>query len=492
VRRHAVALALVASLALPGAALAQPPAAAPPQNPATAPGTVMKGKAPVSKEILKVTLPKPHEADLSNGVHLMVLEDHRAPIVNFQLLIEGAGGYYDPQDIPGLAGFTATLMREGTESRTSEQISEQLDRLAASVTVTAGIASPFATVSGSGLSDTVDTVLAILADVLTRPAFSQAEIDRFKVRTKATLMNQRSQPSFLAQERFQRVVYGDHPASRVSATPEALDGLTRERLIEFHKTHYVPDRAVIAIAGDITLPVAKQKVEAALAGWKKSGGEMPATVDPTALARPSVSLVARPGSVQTSLVVGTQSIERTNPDYEALTVANRVLGGPNARLFEHLREQKGYTYGAGSNFSAGRFRGSWSASTDVRTEVTDPALTDLLDEIRQMRETPVPAQELSNIKRAIVASFARSLENPNAILNNYIESYLYKLPADYWDKYPDRIDAISAADVQRVAQKYWGADRLQVVAVGDAAKIEPALKKLGAYETFDADGKPVK
>jgi zinc protease len=328
--------------------------------------------------------------------------------------------------------------------------------------------------------------------VLTRPAFSQVEIDRFKVRTKATLMNQRSQPGFLAQERFQRVVYGDHPASRVSATPEALDVLTRERLIEFHKTHYVPDRAVIAIAGDITLPVAKQKLEAALAGWKKSGGDMAAAVDPTALAGPSVSLVARPGSVQTSLVVGTQSIERTSPDYEALTVANRVLGGPNARLFDHLREQKGYTYGAGSNFSAGRFRGAWSAATDVRTEVTDPALTDLLDEIRQMRETPVPAQELSNIKRSIVASFARSLENPNAILNNYIESYLYKLPADYWDKYPDRIDAITAADVQRVAQKYWGADRLQVVAVGDAAKIEPALKKLGAYETFDADGKPVK
>jgi zinc protease len=491
VKRHGVPLAL-ALLVLPAAALAQPPAAAPSQNPATAPGTVMKGRAPVSKEILKVTLPKPQEADLSNGVHLMVLEDHRAPIVTFQLLIEGAGGYYDPKDIPGLAGFTATLMREGTESRTSEQISEQLDRLAASVTVTAAIASPFAVVSGSGLSDTVDTVLGILEDVLTHPAFSQAEIDRYKLRTKATLMNQRSQPAFLAQERFQRVVYGEHPASRVSATPESLEALTRERLVEFHRTHYVPDRAVIAIAGDMTLAVAKQKVEAALGGWKKSGGDMPATQDPTALKGPSVSLVARPGSVQTSLIVGTQSIERTNPDYEALTVANRVLGGPNARLFDHLREQKGYTYGAGSTFSAGRFRGAWSASTDVRTEVTDPALTDLLDEIRQMRETPVPPQELSNIKRSIVASFARSLENPNAILNNYIESYLYKLPADYWDKYPDRINAVSAADVQRVAQKYWGADRLQVVAVGDAAKIEPALKKLGAYETFDADGKPVK
>jgi zinc protease len=491
VRRYAARFVIALLLPITGAAQQAPPVA-PPQNPSTAPGTVMKGRAPVSKDILKVKLPKPQETELSNGVHLMVLEDHRAPIVNFQLLIEGAGGYYDPKDVPGLAGFTATLMREGTVSRTSEQISEQLDRLAATVTVSAGIASPFAVVSGSGLSDSIDTVFAIMEDVLTHPAFPQAEIDRYKARTRATLMNQRSQPSFLALERFQRVVYGDHPASRYSATPEALAALTRDRLVEFHETHFVPDRAVMAIAGDITLPVAKQKVEAALADWKKSGNTMPSTQDPTALSGPSVSLIARPGSVQTSLVVGTQAIQRINPDYEALTVGNRVLGGPNARLFRHLREQKGYTYGAGSGFSAGRFRGSWSASTDVRTEVTDPALTDLLDEIRQMRETPVPAEELSNIKRSIVASFARSLEDPSAILNNYIESYLYKLPADYWDKYPDRIDAITAADVQRVAQKYWGADRLQIVAVGDAAKVEPALKKLGAVQTFDADGKPVK
>ncbi len=173
-------------------------------------------------------------------------------------------------------------------------------------------------------------------------------------------------------------------------------------------------------------------------------------------------------------------------------MANRVLGGPNARLFNHLREQKGYTYGAGSAFSSGRYRGSWSASTDVRTEVTDPALTDLLDEIRQMRDVPVPAEELANTKRAIVAGFARSLESPSAILNNYIDSYVYKLPADYWDKYPDRIDAVTAADVQRVAKKYWGADRLQIVAVGDATKVAPTLSKLGTVQTFDADGKAIK
>lgn len=490
--RHAFAVAAATlALVLNGSAQQAPPAA-PPQNPSTAPGTVMKGKAPVNKETLKVTLPKPQQTDLSNGLHLMVLEDHRAPMVTFQLLIEGAGGYYDPPEEPGLAGFTAALMREGTEGRTSEQISEQLDRLAAEVTIGAGISSPFANLSGSGLSDSVDTVLAIMADVLMHPSFAQAEIDRYKARTRADLTAQRSRPAFLAQERFQRVVFGDHPGVRVAATPASIDALTRERLVDFHKAHYLPDRAVMAISGDITLPVAKQKLEAALGGWAKSGRAIAPTKDPAALTGGSISLVARPGSVQTSLVVGTQAIERTSPDYEALTVANRIIGGPSARLFEHLREQKGYTYGAGSNFNAGRYRGFWSASTDVRTEVTDPALTDLLDEIRQMRETPVPAEELGNMKRAIVASFARSLENPAAILNNYIESYIYKLPPDYWDQYPERIAAVTAADVQRVAQKYWSADRLQIVAVGDAARIEPALKKLGPVQAFDAEGQPLR
>jgi zinc protease len=473
--------------AVPSRADGQPPQ----QNPSTAPGTIFKNKAPVSKEILRVTLPKPKEADLPDGLHLLVLEDHRAPLVYFQLIIDGAGGYYDPTGQPGLAGSTAALMREGTTSKTSEQLSQDLDRLAASVTVGASITSPFASVVGSGLSDNVDTVLAILSDVLLHPSFPEAEIARYKTRTRAHLKAQRSQPGFLAQERLSRAVFGDHPASRISATPASIDALTRDALVAFHDAHYVPDHAVMAISGDITLEQAKAKVSAALGAWKKSEQAAPRTVDPAALAGPSVSLIARPSSVQTTIVVGTQAIERTDPDYDALTVANRVLGGPSQRLFEHLREQKGYTYGAGSGFNATRYRGQWIASTDVRTEVTDPALTDLLADIALMRDTPVPADELANNKRAIVASFARSLENPTAVLNNYIDSYIYKLPANYWDTYPDRIDKVAAADVQRVAQKYWAADRLQIVAVGDATKVKPILQKLGTVQEFDADGRPI-
>jgi zinc protease len=195
--------------------------------------------------------------------------------------------------------------------------------------------------------------------------------------------------------------------------------------------------------------------------------------------------------VQTTLYLGLQSMKRTDPDYVPLTVANRVLGGTMGRLFRHLREEKGYTYGIGSGFSATQFRGAWFASTSVRTEVTDPALTDLLAEIAELRDKPVPASELQDSKRAIVANFALSLENPQQVLGYYIDSWLYQLPSDYWDTYPTKVMAITAEQAQGVARKYLEPSRLQIVAVGDATKIAEIMKKKGSLEIYDAEGKKI-
>jgi predicted Zn-dependent peptidase len=178
-------------------------------------------------------------------------------------------------------------------------------------------------------------------------------------------------------------------------------------------------------------------------------------------------------------------------DYTALTVANRVLGGVMGRLFRHLREEKGYTYGIGSGFSATLHTGAWFASTNVRTEVTEAALTDLLAEIAEMRDKPVPAKELEDMKRAIVASFALSLENPQQVLGYYLDNWLYGLPADYWDTYPARVAAVTAEQAQAAARKYLEPGRLQIVAVGDATKITDILRKKGTLEIFDAEGNKV-
>ena len=182
---------------------------------------------------------------------------------------------------------------------------------------------------------------------------------------------------------------------------------------------------------------------------------------------------------------------RMDPDYEELTVANRVLGGTMGRLFRHLREEKGYTYGIGSSFTALQYRGDWSASTSVRTAVTEAALTDLMAEIAEMRDKPVPASEFEDAKRALQASFALSLESPAQILSYYVQSWTYGLPDDYWDTYPARIAAVTAAQAQAATRKYWDPARLHIVAVGDAPAVSAALAKMGTLEVFDADGKPL-
>jgi predicted Zn-dependent peptidase len=485
--KRLLAVTFIAPLAL--AALS---AQAPPPSPQSMKGVVIKGKAPVSNEILKVKLPRPQEADLSNGAHLLVLEDHRLPQVSMRIEIPGAGGYFDPAGMPGVAQLTATLMREGTKTRTSQQVSTELERLAANVSVSADMSSDTATLSGSALTENFDKVLDLTADILLNPTFPEEELARYKTRTKAQLAQQRANPGFLAQELFSRVVFGSHPASRVAFRAAELDQVTRDALAAFHVAHYAPDFAVIGIAGDITLAEAKAKLEAKLAAWKKKGLSRPATADPEPIGPAKVYLVDRANSVQTYLAVGTQSIDRASPDYDVLSLTNNVIGGgPTGRLFINLREDKGFTYGAYSMVSARRYRGFWQASTSVRTEVTEPALAEIVKEIGRMRDEPTPAKEFQDKKRSMVAGFALSLESPTGILSNYMTSWLYKLPADYWDKYPERVMAITEPQVQAAAKKYFDPARIQIVAVGEGKAIGDILKKFGKVEVYDTEGKLV-
>lgn len=487
-RTKAIVVAAGVTLAAASAAGQMPGA----QGPPPAAGLVVKGKAPVSNDVLRVKLPKPQEATLANGAKLMVLEDRRLPRVSFQILIPGAGGYYDPASMIGLSQFTAQMMREGTTAKSSVQISQELETMSAALNVGSSVSGTAATVSGSALSENFTRLFELAADVLQNPSFPADEWTRLKTRTRAGLVQQRTIPAFLSAERFSKVVFGDHPAGRVSATPETLDAITRDAMVEAHKSRFVPDHALIAFAGDISLADARALVDSKLAGWKKAGTARPAVTNPAPAGAAKVYLVGRPGSVQTSLAVGAQSMVRTDQDYVPLTVANRILGGTMGRLFRHLREEKGYTYGVGSGFSATQHVGQWSANTSVRTEVTEPALTDLLADIDAMRTTPVPQNELNDAKRAIVAGFALSLENPDQLLGYYVQNWTYDLPADYWDTYPAKISAVTAAQVQAAAAKYWDPKRLQIVAVGDAGKITGILEKKGTLEVYDADGKPVK
>jgi zinc protease len=459
------------------------------ESESTTKGLVRKGKVPVSSEILKIKLPKPSETTLGNGLRLILLEDHRLPQISFSLQIPGAGSYMDPEDQPGLASFTAALMREGTATRSATQIAQQLELMAANLNISAGNSNE-AVVSGSCLSDQAAKLMDLASDILLHPSFPDEEVARFTNRARSTLIQQRANPGFLAAEMFSRAVYGNHPAARLAPTPAALDRLKRDDLVAFHRTHYVPDRAVLAIAGDASPLQARLVVESKLGSWAKSPTPvaLPAN-EPAPVETPRMMFVARPASVQTNLIVGTQAIERTSPDYDVLSVMNKIVGGgPMGRLFLHLREEKGYTYGASSAIDAREHRGDWAASTNVRTEVTEPALRDLLEEVRQIREIPVSDQELADAKRSMVASFALSLESPAQLLSLYLTQWRYKLPADYWDRYAERIMAVTKEQIQTAARRYLNQDRLQLVVVGDPARALDPLKKLGPVETYDANG----
>jgi zinc protease len=447
-------------------------------------------RAPVSKDILKVKLPRPFETVLPNGINLMILEDHRFPLVTVQFDIDGAGPMYEPAGAPGLAGATARLLAEGTKTRTSKQIAEQVDSLGASLSASAGFGSGSAVVAASGLSDTFEQWFALAADVLLHPSFPADELAQYQARAKSALLQQRSQPNFLANQTMSRALYGTYPAAVVSATPESLDSLTPAMLADWHEQHYAPQNTILAISGDVHAETLVPKLRQWLAEWQRTKMNVKFPPGPPPASKEKIFLVDRPGSVQTTLLMGNLAIDRTNPDYPALVVLNDVLGGGSAsRLFLNLREEKGYTYGVYSNVIARKYAGPWTAGGDLRTEVTDGAMTEFLRELNRIRDEKVPDEELDAARRSVVARFALSLESPQQLIGYAITRKAYNFPADYWDKYPAQIAAIKADDVQRVARKYINPATMQVVAVGDASKIKPVLEKYGPVEIVDASGK---
>lgn len=445
--------------------------------------TERKNLAPISKEVLKVRLPKPVEAKLDNGVTVLILEDHRLPAVSAQLMIRGAGGLMDPADAPGLASSTAAMLKEGTTTRSSKQIAEESDALGATIGAGSGFGSTEATISASGLSENFDQWFALMTDILLNANFPDGELQKYKQRQLVNLRQQRTSPAFLANESFRKAVYGSFPAAIVSPTPQFVAALTSEKLAKWRQERYVPQNAILAISGDVSAKQLIPKLNVAWAAWKRTDFAVSIPPSPTPVAEKRIFLIDRPGSVQTDILIGNIAIDRRSPDYLPMRLMNYILGGgASGRLFANLREEKGYTYDAHSLVTAAEYAGPWEATSQVRTPVTEGALNEFLKEFRRLRDEPVSSAELDDAKRAIVASFALSLEQPAQILGYATTRKLYGFPDDYWDTYPAKLNAVTAADIMRVAKKYIDLDTLQIVAVGDAAQIRPVLEKFGHIE----------
>jgi len=454
-------------------------------------GMTRMNRAPVSNEVLKVKLPRPVERQLPNGMKLLILESHRAPTVSLTISIPSSP-LHDPEGMPGVAEATAALMPMGTTTRTARQISETLADIGATVSFSAGTGGGGGrggrggggegggSISVSALSENFDEALAVMSDILLHPSFPADEFEKWKTRQRSAIEQARTSPTGLGNEMMMKVLYPGDARQFTRLTTESLNKLTRDNLIEHYKKFYVPSGEWAGIVGDITPQKAMASLEKALGGWK--GGPIAKVTVPiqTPIAEKKVYLVNRPGSVQTDIVLTNRAVDRTSPDYIDCLVMNQVLGsGPAARLFRIIREEKGYTYGVSSSFTASRTMQHFSSSMLVRTEVTEPALADLLKEFKEIRDVAVPKEELEGAKRTLVASFALGLENPATVLQRWMQQREFGLPADYWDTYTEKIAAVTAEDVARVAKKYVPYDNVQIIAVGDGAKIRELLKKFG-------------
>src|SRR5215207_3500574 len=442
---------------------------------------------PAPLPVRPLNLPQPAETQLANGLRVVVVEQRRLPLVSFRLAFR-SGDSSDPSDLPGLTDVMTDMLVEGTESRTSRQIAEEVARYGA--TLTAGASSDYLTVAASSLAAYSDEILELLADVTLRPIFPEGELALAKANAQQNLIAQRAQPSFLASEAVARVLFGEHPYSVVSPTPESLEALTRERLLGQHRAKFVPNNAVLLVAGDVRRDSMRARVEEMFGSWQPGEVEEPRFPAPPELKGRTVYVVNRPGSAQTNIVVANRGLRRTDPDYFPVLVMHTILGGTaSARLFMNLREDKGYTYGAYSQLDARRYAGSFRATAEVRTPVTGASLKEIFYELGRIREEDVSEKELTDAKSYLTGIFPIRLETQEGLVEQLLQIRMHDLPPDYLETYRDRIMSVTLEDVRRVANLYvTPGGGAAVVLVGDAAEVrEQAAPYADRVEDFDAN-----
>jgi zinc protease len=431
-----------------------------------------------------LNLPAPFETGLANGLRVVIVEQARLPLVSFRLAVR-KGDAFDPPELPGLADMLADMLVEGTETRTSRQVAEQVARYGA--TLSAGASSDYTTVAASSLSAFTDEVIGLFAEVALHPSFPEDELALAKANAQQNLIAQRAQPSFLASEAVARVLFGEHPYSVVSPTPESLEAITRERLLAEHRARFVPNDAVLLVAGDVSRDSVLSRIEELFGGWQPGEVGEPRFPAPPVLEGRTAYVVNRPGSAQTNIVVANRALKRTDPDYFPVLVMHTILGGTaSARLFMNLREEKGYTYGAYTQLDARRHAGSFRATAEVRTPVTGASLKEIFYELNRIRSEDVTEKELTDAQSYLAGIFPIRLETQEGLVEQLLQMRMHDLAPDYLETYREKILRVTRADVRRVANAYVTPDSAAVVLVGDAKEVrEQAAPYAERIEDFD-------
>ncbi len=444
--------------------------------------------APAAAPVKPATLPPFQEAVLANGVRVVLVENHRNPVIAFRLAIP-AGDLYDPKDKAGTASLVSTLLTKGAGTRTAEQISAAIESAGGSLGAFTG--DDFLSVSGSVLSNAAPLAFELLGDAVTRPTFSEKEFELARTQTLSALQLAASNPAALASRFFNAGLYGSHPYGR-SATATSVRAITRPDLLAFQTARLKPAGAVLVVAGDINLASLKTLTEKAFKTWTGTSAPTPPLATPPSRAATEIVLVHRAGSVQSNLLVGNLTSGPTDPARYAASIANRVLGGnSDSRLFMVLREQKGWTYGAYSSLSNPRGIGKFEANAEVRTEVTDSSLVELLSQLRKITSEPISATEIAQAKNALVGGFPLTIETPQQLAERVATVKLYGLEADYLQNYRTRVSGATSAQIQQAARSTFKPANALVVVVGDGTKIFDKLKAIAPVRVISADGDPM-
>ncbi len=464
-----LAAAVLMTLALPALAAGQVP-----DWPSEAPPRPLPAR--------EVNFPPYEIKTLSNGLKVVVVEHHEQPVVTLRLLFR-AGGAQDPPGKPGVAAMVGALLDQGAGTRSAADIADAIDTIGGGLSTGAG--RDLSVTDVLVMKDSLGFGFELLSDIVRRPRFEAQELDRQRQQAISGMRVNFEDPDSVASLVFDRLVYGFHPYGMPNTgTPESLSAITVDDLRQFHKTWFVPNNALLAIVGDTSTAEAMAAAGKAFGDWEQ--GTLP--TDEHAQPPPPtrrVVVINKPDAVQTEVRVGHVGLPRTHPDYLVFDMALKILGGEGAnRLHQVLLSDRGLTYGASADLTSLRESGDFAAETDTRSDATAEVLRLIVDEIAKLQREPVSVRELRSAQDYLAGKFPLTIETPGAIATQVLDVLFYGLPLGEIESYRERVNAITPADIQRVAKAYLHPDRLSVVLVGNAKAFTGQLAGVG-FDRFE-------
>jgi len=437
-----------------------------------------------------LNLPKITEKKLANGLTVVLAPLPSVPKVSAILTFRSATTATDREAHPGIAQIVAGVANEGTDTRTSKQIKEELRSIGGQLGI--GSDADSTSMTATALSEFSTRLFDLMSDVAQHPSFPDTEVKLAQENTIQQIRAGRADPGFLVNERFQKAIFGNHPYSFVVPDEKSINALTRDDLRAFVTKYYIPNAAHLIVVGDIDVDKTFAEIEKAFGSWKS--GTVPPDENPPVPARDKrqIYFVNRPGSVQSAIYIGNVTIPRKDKDYFAIRTADTIFGGSfYSRLTRNIRESKGYTYSPFSSSNTQAKTGSMLTGAFVRNEVTGPTLLEMFYELDRMRVLPVTDEELNAAKEYSTGNFSVELASQLGLAGRINTIYIYDLDKNFINDFRPKIDALTTADIQKAAAKYFDTYRAAIVIVGDWDKVKDQVTPFGEVTLYDAEGNVV-